>query len=600
MKVERRLQKLNKQSRRLTMLATFFGLVAALLLAGQSILLSEAVSRVFLGGALRTAVLPLIAVMLVLLLCRSALIWVADVIHQRAASHLKRDVRGQLAEHLLRLGPAYTVGERSGELVHTAVSGVEALDEYTTQYVPSRTLAAIVPVLIFLLILIIDPWTTLVLLFAGPMLILIMALIGTSTKAIVERRFAEMTWMSAFFLDILQGLPTLKLYGRSQEQTDNIHHISEQYGNTTMDILRTAFQTSLVMEWSATAATALVALEVSLRLMNGLLPFNQALAVLLLTPEFFLPLRQMALQYHAGTEGKTAAEKIFAILDTPVVSVYENKPQRRGEHGEKFAKSLTDLSSTNGQPQSAPFMGDICLQNVSLAYADGKRPALNNISLTIGQGQTVALVGQTGAGKSSVAHLLLRFVQPDVGLITVGELALTAVPADEWRTQIAWVPQNPHLFHGTVADNLRLAKPEASKAELIVAAQAAHAHEFIQTLPQGYDTQIGEQGTRLSGGQRQRLAIARAYLKDAPFLILDEATANLDAESEALVRDALTRLKQGRTVLIIAHRLHMVADADEIVVLANGRIVEQGQHQTLLAQNGTYHALTRAYAGGAA
>ncbi|MCO5188988.1 MAG: thiol reductant ABC exporter subunit CydD [Anaerolineae bacterium] len=581
MKVERRLQKLNKQSRRLTSLAIGCGVAAALLLMGQAVLLSEAINRVFLGDAGRTDVTSLFVFMLILLFGRTALIWIADVINQRAASHLKRDLREQLSEHILRLGPAYTVGERSGELVHTAISGVENLDEYTTQYVPARILAVIVPVLVFLAILVIDPWTSLVLLFAGPMLILVMALIGTQTKAISERRFEEMNWMSAFFLDILQGLPTLKLYGRSQEQTDSIRQISEQYGNTTMDILRTAFQTSLVMEWAATAATAMVALEVSLRLMNGALPFNQALAVLLLTPEFFLQLRQMALKYHAGTAGKTAADQIFSILDTPV----ENRPIS---------------PSTNSHPQRTPLSGDICLHNISLAYAEGKRPALNGISLTIPQGQTVALVGKTGAGKSSVAHLLLRFVEPDAGVISVGGLQITTVSADAWRSQIAWVPQNPHLFHGSVAENLRLARPHATQAELIAASQAAHAHDFIQALPQGYDTAIGEQGVRLSGGQRQRLAIARAYLKDAPFLILDEATANLDADSEALVRNSLARLTQGRTVLIIAHRLHMVADADEIVLLENGRILEHGNHQTLLAQRGPYHALTQAYAGSAA
>lgn len=581
MKVERRLQKLNKQSRRLTSLAIGCGVAAALLLMGQAVLLSETINRVFLGDAGRTDVTSLFVFMLILLFGRTALIWIANIINQRAASHLKRDLRGRLSEHILRLGPAYTVGKRSGELVHTAISGVENLDEFTTQYVPARILAVIVPVLVFLAILVIDPWTSLVLLFAGPMLILVMALIGTQTKAISERRFEEMSWMSAFFLDILQGLPTLKLYGRSQEQTDSIRQISEQYGNTTMDILRTAFQTSLVMEWAATAATAMVALEVSLRLMNGALPFNQALAVLLLTPEFFLPLRQMALKYHAGTAGKTAADQIFSILDKPV----ENRPIS---------------PSTNSHPQRTPLSGDICLHNISLAYAEGKRPALNGISLTIPQGQTVALVGKTGAGKSSVAHLLLRFVEPDAGVISVGGLQITTVSADAWRSQIAWVPQNPHLFHGSVAENLRLARPHATQAELIAASQAAHAHDFIQALPQGYDTAIGEQGVRLSGGQRQRLAIARAYLKDAPFLILDEATANLDADSEALVCDSLVRLTQGRTVLIISHRLHMVADADEIVLLENGRILEHGNHQTLLAQRGPYHALTQAYAGSAA
>jgi thiol reductant ABC exporter CydD subunit len=591
MKVEQRIRQLNKQSQRLTGLVIACGVIAALLLVTQLLLLSEVVNRVFLGGEDRTAVLPLLSLMLLLILARSGFIWLADVIAQRAASHLKGDLRQRLTKRLLRLGPAYTMAERSGELVNTAVSGVEALDEYVTQFLPARYLAAIVPGLVFLIVLAIDPWTTLVLLFAGPMLLLILALIGGRTKAITERRFVEMSWMSAFFLDVLQGISTLKLYGRSQEQTANIREISRQYGNTTMDILRTAFQTSLVMEWAATAATAMVALEVSLRLMNGLLPFNQALAVLLLTPEFFLPLRQMALKYHAGTAGKTAAARIFAVLDTPL-------PELQPVTGHRPMPGQQTLPlSTSGHQQPLPESGDICLHDVHVAYADGQRPALDGISMTIGQGRTVALVGPTGAGKSTVAHLLLRFIKPDEGVITVGGTPLSAIKPESWRAQVAWVPQNPHLFHGSVAENLRLARPQATEADLVAAAKAAHAHDFILALPQGYDTSIGEQGARLSGGQRQRLAIARAYLKDAPVLILDEATANLDANSELLVRDALVHLAQGCTVLIIAHRLQMVLDADEILVLANGRIVEKGHHQALIARGGQYRELALAYNG---
>ncbi len=581
MAIQKRIRQLNRQSQRLTWAAVGLGAIAALLFAAQAILLTHIVDSVFLGGQGITAVSPLFLFMFLCILARSGSLWLADVVNQRAASHLKQDLRQRLTGHLLRLGPAYTTQERSGELVNTAVSGVEALDEYVTQFLPARTLAVIVPLLIFLIVLVIDPWTTLVLLFAGPMLILIMTLIGGRTKAIAERRFVELSWMSAFFLDILQGLPTLKLFGRSREQAANIRAISQQFGKTTMELLTTAFQSSLVMEWAAVAATAMVALEVSLRIMNGSLPFQAGLAALLLTPEFFLPLRQMALKYHAGAAGKTAAERIFAVLDTPA---------GKGASYSTEAVSKPDANATSGE---------IRLENVTLAYSDGQRPALNGLSLTLPPGKTVALVGATGAGKSSVAALLLRFVEPDSGLITVGGRPLHTLDPDAWRAQVAWVPQRPHLFQGTVADNLRLARPGASQPELEAAALAAHAHDFICALPQGYDTPLGEQGARLSGGQRQRLAIARAYLKDAPFLILDEATANLDSASEELVREALTRLANGRSVLIIAHRLHMVVAADEIVVLQNGRVAEQGSHQTLLREGVHYPHLVQVYGSGA-
>jgi ABC-type transport system involved in cytochrome bd biosynthesis fused ATPase/permease subunit len=398
--------------------------------------------------------------------------------------------------------------------------------------------------------------------------------------------------MSAFFLDMLQGLPTLKLYGRSREQSANILEISRQFGNTTMDVLRTAFQSSLVMEWAATAATAMVALETSLRLMNGTLPFNQALAVILLTPEFFLPLRQMAMKYHAGTQGKAAAVRVFAILDAEPIG----GPRRRG--GVKQQESVSPVGA--GLVPAPATAGGIVLRDVHLAYDEGERPALNGFTLTVPAGKTVALVGPTGAGKSTIAYLLLRFLEPDKGRITVGGEPLAALDPDSWRSQVAWVPQLPHLFHGTVADNLRLARPKATMAQIESAAQAAQADTFIQALPQGYDTPIGEGGSRLSGGQRQRLAIARAYLKDAPYLILDEATANLDAASEELVRAALARLARRRTVLIIAHRLQMARDADLIAVVEGGRCVEQGPHRQLLESGGRYQALVHTFLGGAA
>ncbi len=351
-----------------------------------------------------------------------------------------------------------------------------------------------------------------------------------------------------------------------------------------------------MMEWAATAATAMVALEASLRLMAGALAFDQALAVLLLTPEFFLPLRQMAVKYHIGTAGKAAAGRVFAVLDE--VGKEGKKGQKdRGSEGQRGVLSAARSASESGL--------DIRFEEVWFAYpprAQGSCPGseklatvLAGLTFTIPHGQTVALVGATGAGKSTVASLLLRFIQPDAGRITVDGEALAGIDPAAWRRRIAYVPQAPHLFHGTALDNIRLARPDASLDDVVAAAQAAHAHAFIQALPQGYDTPLGEGGARLSGGQRQRLALARAFLKDAPVLLLDEATASLDAESEALIRDALARLRANRTVLLIAHRLELAAAADQIVALHAGRAAETGDHATLLAQNGLYTHFVHSY-----
>ena len=344
MSPEKRLLKLNRPALTLLYLAVGAGFFAGALFVVQAILLSGVVNRVFRMGQTLSQVLPLLGLMLGLLLVRSCLIWAQEVLAQRSASRIKGRLRQQLIAHFYALGPAYIQSERSGELVNAAVQGVEALDDYITQFLPARYLAGLLPAFVFLAVFLLDPWTSLVLLFAGPMLILLLALIGGQARAITQRRFVELSWMSAFFLDVLQGIATLKMFGRSKEQAANIEEISQHYGKTTMEVLATAFQTSLMMEWAATAATAMVALEASLRLMNGALPFDRALAVLLLTPEFFLPLRQMAIKYHAGATGKAAAGRIYAILDTPVTG-----NQRIGESANRRIEQNPSDASADRQ-----------------------------------------------------------------------------------------------------------------------------------------------------------------------------------------------------------------------------------------------------------
>jgi ATP-binding cassette, subfamily C, bacterial CydD len=557
-------------------LAIAAGFCATVIVVAQAYVLSDVVDRVFQKKQTLAGVAPLLGLLLALACVRALIIGCSDVLAQRSASQLKGSLRRKLTQQIFALGPAYTQRESSGELVNATVEGVEVLDEYITAYQPARLLAVLVPVFVLVVIFLLDPPTTLILLFTGPILVLLLAFIGGRTKDITEKRFLELGWMSAFFLDMLQGLATLKMFGRSREQIDSIREISQHYGRTTMEVLGTAFQTSLVLEWGGTVATALVAVEVSLRLMSGLLPFNYALAVLIITPEFFLPLRQLAIKYHAGTAGKAAADRIFSILDIPI----------------KQARTQTTRSLM-------PARSDIRFEHVFFAYDNGRRPALQDFSLHIPHGQTIALVGATGAGKSTAAQLLLRFIEPDRGSIRVGSVSLDEIARSAWRARVAWVPQQPHLFHGTIADNIRLARADAGEADVIGAAQAAHAHDFIMQLPWGYATPIGERGARLSGGQQQRLAIARAFLKDAPILILDEATSHLDSVSEAAIQDALDRLMRGRTVLIIAHRLRLVHTADQVAVLDQGYVLEVGEPRALLTQSGPYHQIVTSYEGAA-
>lgn len=555
-------------------LAILTGVMAAAAYILLAFFLSDVISRVFLEKETLAEVSNSLYFMLLLLVVRGGLLWSLELFGQRSATIVKGSLREQLSKKLLSLGPHYTRAERTGELTSTIVEGVESLDSFLTQYLTSKALAVLVPIVVFLVVLLLDPWTTLIFLVAGPMMLLILALIGRRAKAITERRFLEMSWMSAFFLDILQGLTTLKMFGREKEQARNIRQISEEYGSTTMEILRTAFQSSLVMEWAATAATAMAALTVSLRLVSGTLPFTIALTVLILTPEFFLPMRQYALRFHAGTAGKAAADRIYAILDTPRMRADINKSRNESS----LPKSL-----------------DIVFERVTFSYKDGEGPALREFSLEIPYGSSLLVVGPTGAGKTTISQLLLRFSEPARGRITVGGVPQHAIDMDIWRRQIAYVPQLPHIFHGTIADNVRLARQRATLEEIVSASVAAHADDFIRALPLGYETPVGERGARLSGGQQQRIALARAILKDAPILILDEPTTHLDRQSARIVTQTLKRLMVDRTVIVIAHHLETAIEFDQIVVLDNGRVVEKGDHEELLTRNGRYSQLLASY-----
>jgi ATP-binding cassette subfamily C protein CydD len=477
----------------------------------------------------------------------------------------------------MALGPAYTRGERSGELANTAVEGIEALDAYFRQYLPQLALAALVPLTVLIFVFPLDWVSGLVMLLTAPLIPVFMILIGSLAESLTRRQWTSLSRMSAHFLDVLQGLATLKLFGRSREQYRIIAQISDEFRETTMGVLRVTFLSALVLELVATISTAVVAVQIGLRLLYGQLAFQQGFFVLLLAPEFYLPLRLLGTRFHAGMQGVAAAQRIFEVLETP---------------------AATDSARSSGRPAASPKRLDIRFSGVHYAYEEGKRPALNGLSFELPQGRSLALVGPSGAGKSTVAYLMLRFIEPDQGAITVGGQPLDALSPAAWREQVAWVPQNPYLFHGTVAENIRLARPGASLDQVESAASQASASAFIEALPKGYDTIIGERGARLSGGEAQRIALARAFLKDAPLLILDEATANLDPEIEAMVQEAMARLLSGRTALIIAHRLGTVYRADRIVVLDRGQLAQEGSHIDLMQQSGLYRRLVGAYGAG--
>ncbi len=579
MKLDRRLLREAWAERAGLALTVGLGLLAGIVVVVQARLLSRTISQAFLAGSTLRQVQPLLIGLLILAAVRAGLTWGSELAANRIAVRVKAHLRERLAAHLLALGPAYLHGERSGELANTATEGIEALDAYFRHYLPQLALAALVPLTVLLFVFPLDWLSGLVLLLTAPLIPAFMALIGSAADALTRRQWTSLSRMSAHFFDVLQGLTTLKLLGRSREQVQAIAQISNRFREATMGVLRVTFLSALVLEMVGTIGTAVVAVQIGLRLLYGHLPFEHALFALILAPEFYLPLRTLGARFHAGMAGVAAAQRIFAIYDLRL--------------------TIDDLRLPIDDSEPCPVSRyHICFQDVVYAYEGGKRPALNGLSFEIAPGETVALVGPSGAGKSTVIHLLLRFAQPDQGTISVDDLPLHDLPVAAWRRLVAWVPQTPYLFHGTVADNIRLARPDATYDEIVWAARQAHAHEFIAALPQGYDTPIGEQGARLSGGEAQRIALARAFLKDAPLILLDEATAHLDPETEELVQEAMARLLRGRTALLVAHRLNTVLRADRILVLDGGRVVEEGSHEALLRQGGLYRRLVRAYAPG--
>ena len=580
-----RLLKLARSDQSRLYITVIMGLSGGVLAILQAYLLSKVISGVFLEGHTPAGSAIYLAVLILVVLLRAVSTWIGEATASILSFHIKTDLREKLFSHLLTLGPLNAQGERAGELIQTTAEGIESLDAYFSQYLPQLFLAALIPLAILLVVFPIDLLSGLILLLTAPLIPLFMILIGSLAESLTRKQWQILSRMSAYFLDVLQGLTTLKIFGRSREQVKVIAAVSERYRVATMQVLRVAFLSALSLELIATISTAILAVGIGLRLLyappgSGLLgiSFQQAFFVLLLAPEFYLPLRLLGIRFHAGMAGAIATRRVFEILDIPVPTRFTSSPSAPAPSG-----SVCETC----RPPSIKF------SNVSFTYEDG-RPALQEVSFDLAPGEIVALVGPSGAGKSSLAQLLLNFIEPQGGMISVDGLPLDQIRPETWWQKIAWVSQNPYLVNDTVANNIGLGRPGATREDIIQAAKQALAHDFILSLPEGFDTLIGERGLRLSGGEAQRIALSRAFLKDAPFVILDEASANLDPETEADLFNGMQGLMRGRTVLIIAHRLATVMSCDRVLVLEKGRLVESGTHSSLSRMGGAYQRLLQA------
>ena len=562
------------------------GLFNGVLLIAQAWLLARVIDQVAFAGAGLDAVEVWLWPLLGLFLLRALIAWASEQTAFRAAARVKTELRDRVYRHIQAAGPKWLAGERSGALAEDLIKGIESLEAYYARYLPAMSLTTLVPLTILLVVLPLDWLSGLVMLFTAPLIPFFMVIIGKRVERLNQHLWRNLTRMGAHFLDVIQGLTTLKLFNASRREAALIGSISDDYRRSTMEVLRVAFLTSAVLEFFATVGIAIIAVFIGFRLFQLDLPLPDAVAppeisfftgffILLLAPEFYLPLRNLGTHYHGRMEAIAAAERLERILATPLPPV-PAEPRRL--------------------PADAPLA--VRLEAVAFAYEPG-RPALAGVDLRIDPGQRVAVVGPSGAGKTTLASLLLGFVRPDSGRILVDGTDLAELDLDDWRARLAWLPQNPRLFQGSVLDNIRLGAPDADMDAVRQAAERARAAEFIERLPRGYDTPIGERGAGLSGGQIQRIALARAFVRDARLVVLDEATASLDPASEAQVQAAIEDLAKGRGLLVIAHRLATVRSADQIIVLEAGRVAEAGDHATLIARDGPYRRMTRLLEGAA-
>ncbi|MGW2283691.1 thiol reductant ABC exporter subunit CydD [Streptomyces phaeochromogenes] len=516
------------------------GVVGAGLVIAQAMLIAEVVVGAFQHelsvAELRTPLLLLAAVAV----GRACVSWLTELAAHRASAAVKSELRRRLLERAGALGPGWLSGQRTGSLVALATRGVDALDDYFSRYLPQLGLAVVVPVAVLARIVTEDWVSAAIIVGTLPLIPVFMMLIGWVTQSQMDRQWRLLSRLSGHFLDVVAGLPTLKVFGRAKAQADSIRRITGDYRQATMRTLRIAFISSFALELLATISVALVAVTIGMRLVHGEMALYDGLVVLILAPEAYLPLRQVGAQYHAAAEGLSAAEEIFEVLETP-----------------------EPTSGTGAVPPS----GGVRFEGVTVRFPGRSADAVSDVSFAVEPGETVALVGPSGVGKSTLLNVLLGFVEPTSGRVCVGGADLTETSLEEWRSQVAWVPQRPHLYAGSVAENVRLARPDADDSAVRRALSDAGALEFVDALPDGVRTVLGEEGAGLSAGQRQRLALARAFLADRPVLLLDEPTASLDGATEAEVVEAVRRLAVGRTVLLVVHRPALLDVADRVVRL---------------------------------
>ena len=569
-------KRLNQEAMNRTLifaLLVCFAVAGGVLAIGQGYYIATVVDQVFLQEQGLQTLWRTMWLLLAIFIGRGIIIYFTTKVGVKLAGNIKGKLRKQLVIKLAHTAPDHLFRQKSGQLVSVITDAIDQIDLYYSRYLPQVIQAAIIPPMILAVVFTHSIYSGLIMLITAPLIPIFMNLIGNMADSKAQQQMNSLMKFSGHFLDVLQGLTTLKIFGQSKNQRKQIDAISIHFQNTTMEVLKIAFISALMLEILATISTAMIAVEVGLRLVYANISFKSALFILLLAPELYLPLKNMGSAFHSGRNSIAAAEKVWQALD-------EN--ERKVNWGDREF------------PQPKP--PRITIENISFHYQE-KRPVLSNINFDIKPGEQIAIIGKSGSGKTTLLKILLGLLPPTQGRILVNGLPLQDISEDSWIEHVAFLSQEPYLFSGTIAENIGISKSNASGKQIETAAELAGVSSFIEELSNRYDTAVGEAGRGLSGGEKQRVALARAFLKRAPIVILDEPTAGLDLETEHIMKQAMVKLSENATVFTVAHRLQTVLQSDKIILLSEGKINAWGTHQQLLQQSNLYRELISAYRG---
>jgi ATP-binding cassette subfamily C protein CydD len=546
----------------------FLTTIQSMMIIIQAYFLADAISSLF-GGDLFHHVIKKLAFFFLALVIRQMLTLWKKKIAYHFAVNTSVFLRESVLKKLFQLGPRFVKEEGSGQTITLIMEGTMKFQRYLELFLPKLMNTAVIPALVCLFIFFEDIRSAIILMIAVPILIVFMILLGMAAKDKADRQYESYQMLSNHFVDSLRGLETLKYLGISRKHIENIHLVSERYRKATMATLRIAFLSTFALDFFTMLSIATVAVFLGMGLIHGTMELKTALTILILAPEYFLPIREVGADYHATLDGKEAGKQFQEILKKELL-----------ERGQGTIPAWHSNSF-------------FTVKDLGLQFAGNHENGLEHINFSISGFKKVGIIGASGAGKSTLIDLLSGFLAPTKGEFQINGERFRVLSQEDWQKQLTYIPQHPYLFSDTIFNNIRFYHPTATDQEVALAAKAAGLYEIIQALPAGFDTKIGEGGRMLSGGQEQRIALARAFLGNRSILMLDEPTAHLDIETEYELKETMLQLFKGKLVFLATHRLHWMLDMDEILILDQGKLVERGTHEQLMAKKGHYFQLVK-------